>query len=70
MTNSTSTSDTRDLYPYDPSKIGTLVAAGLFGITAFIHLFMMIRKKTWFYTAMVVGAFSSSHLSLPPTIPN
>jgi hypothetical protein len=58
MSNSTSTSSAKDLYPYDPSKIGTLATAGLFGITAFIHLVMMFRKRTWFYAAMVVGAFS------------
>jgi len=62
MTNSTSAEDSNDLYPYDPSKIGTLIAAGLFGITAFAHLVQMFRKRTWFYTAMVTGAFSRSTL--------
>ena len=62
MSNSTSTSGDNDLYPYDPSKIGTLIAAGLFGITAFAHMFIMFSKRTWFYTAMVTGAFSSSPL--------
>lgn len=60
MSNSTSTSDSNDLYPYDPSKIGTLIAAGVFGLTAFVHLIMMFGKRTWFYTAMVTGAFSPS----------
>jgi hypothetical protein len=60
MSNLTSTSDSSDLYPYDPSKIGTLIAAGLFGLTAFVHLIMMFSKRTWCYAAMVTGAFSSS----------
>lgn len=68
MSKSTSTSGSNDLYPYDPSKIGTLIAAGLFGITAFAHLFIMFSKRTWFYTAMVTGAFSSSPLLSQPNI--
>jgi hypothetical protein len=68
MSKLTSTSGSNDLYPYDPSKIGTLIAAGLFGITAFAHLFIMFSKRTWFYTAMVTGAFSSSPLLSQPNI--
>jgi hypothetical protein len=68
MSNSTSTSGDNDLYPYDPSKIGTLIAAALFGITAFAHMFIMFSKRTWFYTAMVTGAFSSSPLLSQPNI--
>lgn len=68
MSKPTNTSGSNDLYPYDPSKIETLIAAGLFGITAFAHLFVMFSKRTWFYTAMVTGAFSSSPLLSQPNI--
>jgi hypothetical protein len=66
MSNSTSTSDANGFFPYDPSEIGALIAAGLFGATAVIHVVMMVRKKTWFYTAMVIGAFSA----FPPHHPS
>ena len=61
MANSTdSSTDSNGIYHYDPSKTAALIAAAVFGISAFTHLFQMIRKKTWFYTPMTVGAFSTS----------
>ena len=64
MANSTSTTtDSNGLYHYDPSKTAAIIAAGLFGLSATFHLFQMIRKKTWFYTPMTIGAFSK----LPPS---
>ncbi|KAF7956230.1 hypothetical protein EAE96_005150 [Botrytis aclada] len=45
------------LYSYAPSKITALVAAALFVASATYHLITMFRKKTHFYTAMVVGGF-------------
>jgi hypothetical protein len=59
MANSTSTTtDANGLYKYDPSKTAAIIAAGLFGLSAQFHLFQMIRKKTWFYMPMTMGAFS------------
>jgi hypothetical protein len=55
---------TADLYPYTPNQTLCIVAAGLFGISANIHIFMMIKKRTWFYTPMVIGALSK-HPSHP-----
>lgn len=49
-----------NLFSYTPSKTLTLLAAGLFGVSAIVHLVVMIRKGTWFYTALVVGSFSKS----------
>ncbi|KAH9206325.1 RTA1 like protein-domain-containing protein, partial [Leptodontidium sp. 2 PMI_412] len=46
-----------NLFSYTPSKTLTLLAAGLFGVSAIVHLVVMIRKGTWFYTALVVGSF-------------
>lgn len=57
---SPSDSSQTELYHYSPSHIAAIIAGTLFGISAAIHLVVMIRKKTWFYTAMTVGAFSAS----------
>ncbi|TGO58329.1 hypothetical protein BCON_0056g00210 [Botryotinia convoluta] len=45
------------LYAYTPSTTIALVAAALFGMSAIYHLITMFQKKTYFYTAMVVGGF-------------
>ncbi|KAF7887860.1 uncharacterized protein EAF01_011014 [Botrytis porri] len=44
-----------DLYAYAPSASTALVAAALFGLSTIYHLFIMIQKKTYFYSAMVAG---------------
>lgn len=49
----------KDLYPYSPDTTASIVAAALFGTSAILHLYQMIRKRTWFYTSMTIGAFSS-----------
>ncbi|KAG9229966.1 RTA1 like protein-domain-containing protein [Amylocarpus encephaloides] len=45
------------LYHYEPNQSLSLACAALFGISTIIHLVIMIRKKTWFYSALLVGAF-------------
>ncbi|THW43847.1 RTA1 like protein [Aureobasidium pullulans] len=54
------------LYHYEPSQGLAVIAAGLFGLGALIHLFQMIRYKTWFFTAFLIGAMSMLSLSSPP----
>jgi hypothetical protein len=69
-------SEKDNLYSYTPNETLTLLAAILFGLSAIVHLVMMNIKRTWFYTALVVGSFSKSFylialLELPvPTITN
>ncbi|KAK0125665.1 hypothetical protein ONS95_000332 [Cadophora gregata] len=58
MSNSTTIAATpRNLYHYEPNLNAALAAAALFGLSTVIHLVMMIKKRTFFYTAMTVGAF-------------
>jgi hypothetical protein len=47
------------LYPYAPSKPGAIIFAALFGLSALIHLFQMIKGRAWFYTAFVLGSISN-----------
>lgn len=70
MTNGETKSDD-GIYPYKPSQMATIVFAALFGASAIVHLWVMIKKKTWFYTSLNIGAFSallSGHPQLPLTI--
>ncbi|PVH77672.1 putative RTA1 domain protein [Cadophora sp. DSE1049] len=49
--------DEESNFKYDPNKNAALAAAALFGISSIWHLWVMIKSKTWVYTALVVGAF-------------
>lgn len=44
-------------FNYDPSVVAAAVATALFGITTIIHLWQMCRRRTWYFTAFVVGGF-------------
>jgi hypothetical protein len=48
------------MYPYEPSIIVALIAAGVFGLSAALHMFVVVKKKTWFYSCLVIGAWSTS----------
>ncbi|QKD56924.2 RTA1 like protein-domain-containing protein [Fusarium oxysporum Fo47] len=45
------------MYPYEPSIIAALIAAGVFGLSAALHTFVVAKKKTWFYSCLIVGAW-------------
>lgn len=63
MANETSTdTEAYALFPYDPSKVGAILFAVLFGLSTIYHLFQMIRGRAWFYTAFVIGSISTSLL--------
>ncbi|KAG9232390.1 RTA1 like protein-domain-containing protein [Amylocarpus encephaloides] len=47
----------RDLWAYDPNTNLALATAALFSISTIIHLVVVIKRKTWFYTAFVIGGF-------------
>jgi hypothetical protein len=55
------------LYAYTPSTTLPLIAGAIFGLSTILHLVMMIKKRTWFYTALTVGGISSS--SFPSLTP-
>ncbi|GKZ22387.1 hypothetical protein AbraIFM66951_011555 [Aspergillus brasiliensis] len=45
------------LYEYEPSVGAAIVAAGLFAATSLLHLFQMIRRRTWCFVPFVIGGF-------------
>jgi hypothetical protein len=43
-------------YLYTPSKIGAAIFVILFLLTALFHIFQLIRKRTWYFIALIIGA--------------
>ncbi|PLB52704.1 RTA1 like protein [Aspergillus steynii IBT 23096] len=44
-------------YHYDPTKVGAIIFILLFIGTTAMHLFQMIKTRTWFFTPFVIGGF-------------
>ena len=45
------------IYGYEPSLPLALVAALLFGVITFLQTYQLIRSKTWFMIAFVLGGY-------------
>jgi len=54
------------LYRYYPSQVAAIIFVVLFALTTILHIFQLIRKRTWYFIPLVVGGlcrfsdFSSS----------
>ncbi|KAK4863174.1 hypothetical protein LT330_001952 [Penicillium expansum] len=46
---------TYTLYKYDPSGVAALVFVALFGLTTSVHIFQMIRNRSWFFIPFIIG---------------
>ncbi|KAF7558223.1 hypothetical protein G7Z17_g166 [Cylindrodendrum hubeiense] len=44
-------------YHYDPSLVAAAIFAGLFCISGLVHLVQMVKGKTWYFVAFVIGVF-------------
>jgi hypothetical protein len=42
-------------YYYNPSSPAAGIVVGLFGISTLIHLYQLLRTRTWFMTPFLVG---------------
>lgn len=42
-------------YHYDPSAGAAIAFAAIFGLTTVIHIWQMIRTRTWYLTPFVIG---------------
>lgn len=42
-------------YHYDPSSGAAVSFAAVFGLTTVIHIWQMIRTRTWYLTPFVIG---------------
>lgn len=45
----------RKYYDYDPSLIVNAIFTALFALVTVGHLFLIIRKKTWYFLAFTIG---------------
>ncbi|PYH85415.1 RTA1 like protein [Aspergillus uvarum CBS 121591] len=45
------------LYEYNPSVGVAIVFAGVFAATSVLHLFQMVRRRTWYFTPFIIGGF-------------
>ncbi|KAH7416724.1 RTA1 like protein-domain-containing protein [Cadophora sp. MPI-SDFR-AT-0126] len=48
--------DDNGIYPYQPNGGICIAAALFFGVSAVCHVFQMVRKRTWFYSPLVIGS--------------
>ncbi|KAF1997815.1 RTA1-domain-containing protein [Amniculicola lignicola CBS 123094] len=44
-------------YRYIPSKAAAIVFVIVFSITTFLHIFQLIKKRTWYFIPLVIGGF-------------
>lgn len=48
------------LYHYDPSTPAAVVFITLFAITTLLHIFQMVKAKTWYFIPFVIGGICMS----------
>ncbi|OQE46065.1 hypothetical protein PENCOP_c001G08989 [Penicillium coprophilum] len=46
---------TYTLYNYDPSEVAAIIFVVLFGLTTLVHIFQMIRTRSWFFIPFTIG---------------
>lgn len=51
-------------YHYDPSKVAAIIFVVLFFITTGLHLFQLLRSRTWYFVPMVIGGFCKFFLRM------
>lgn len=44
-------------YHYNPSAAAAIIFVLLFLVSTFVHLWQMIRKKTWYFVPFIIGGF-------------
>lgn len=56
-------------YNYNPSGAAAVAFAAVFGLTTVVHLWQMIRSRTWYFIPFIIGAICTSlryHTILSP----
>jgi hypothetical protein len=56
-------------YRYQPSLVGAYIFTIAFALTTFLHIFQLVKKRTWYFIPLAVGALCTSTL-LPLMITN
>jgi hypothetical protein len=42
-------------YRYHPSLVAAVIFVVLFALTTFLHIFQLIKKRTWYFIPLVIG---------------
>lgn len=53
------------LYRYYPSQVAAIVFVILFALTTILHIFQLIKKRTWYFIPLVVGGLCKYHIISP-----
>lgn len=48
------------LYRYHPSQVAAIIFVVLFSLTTALHIFQLIRKRTWYFIPLVVGGLCTN----------
>lgn len=43
------------LYRYNPSIVAAIIFVIAFAVTTFLHIFQIIKKRTWYFIPLAVG---------------
>lgn len=49
------------LYRYYPSQVAAIIFVVLFGVTTILHLFQLVKKRTWYFISLLVGGSCRYH---------
>lgn len=55
--------ETADLFEYNPSLAAAVIFAVLFGFATFTHAYQLVRTRTWFMLAFLIGGVCEYRLS-------
>jgi hypothetical protein len=43
-------------YRFEPSLAGNVIFVALFGLSSLLHVLQMYKTRTWYLTALIIGA--------------
>ncbi|KAH8892912.1 RTA1-domain-containing protein [Thozetella sp. PMI_491] len=49
--------DDKNLYGYSPSPVAALIFAALFAAATLWHIYVVVRRRTWYFIPLIVGGF-------------
>ena len=48
-------------YRYYPSNVAAIIFVVAFALTTLLHIFQLMKKKTWYFIPLVIGGFCTLH---------
>lgn len=50
-------------YRYYPSNVAAIIFVAAFSVTTLLHIFQVLKKRTWYFIPLVVGGICRSSQS-------